>query len=50
VHVGVYPVNAERAGAGSLVLLHDMSFVDRRSQDTRQYLVIFIIVLVWWCR
>ncbi|MBE7418928.1 MAG: trehalose-6-phosphate synthase [Ideonella sp.] len=45
VHVGVYPVNPDKPGAGSLVLLHDMSFVDRRSQDTRQYLLIFIIGL-----
>ncbi|HSW27624.1 MAG TPA: trehalose-6-phosphate synthase [Burkholderiaceae bacterium] len=42
VHVGLYPASNERANAGALVLLHDMSFVDRRSQDTRQYLVIFI--------
>jgi trehalose 6-phosphate synthase/phosphatase len=45
VHVGVHPVSSERANAGNLVLLHDLSFVDRRSQDTRQYLVIFIICL-----
>ena len=45
VHVGVHPINPERPEAGSLVLLHDLSFVDRRSEDTRQYLVIFIIGL-----
>src|SRR5262245_51421879 len=45
VHVGVHPVNSERLNAGAIVLLHDMSFVDRRSQDTRQYLMIFIIGL-----
>ena len=45
VHVGVYPAGSERADAGMLVLLHDLSFVDRRSQDTRQYLVIFMIGL-----
>jgi len=45
VHVGVHPVNAERASGHSLVLLHDLSFVDRRSQDTRQYLIVFIIGL-----
>lgn len=28
-----------------LVLLHDMSFVDRRSQDTRRYLIGFITIL-----
>ena len=30
---------------GHLVLLHDLSFIERRSQDTRQYLVGFIAVL-----
>ena len=45
VHVGVHPASNERPNAGTLVLLHDLSFVDRRSQDTRQYLVIFIIGL-----
>jgi trehalose 6-phosphate synthase len=45
VHVGVHPINPERPNAGTLVLLHDLSFVDRRSQDTRQYMVMFIIGL-----
>ena len=27
---------------GSLVLLHDLSFIERRSQDTRKYLIILI--------
>jgi hypothetical protein len=27
------------------VLLHDLSFIDRRSQDTRRYLIIFIAAL-----
>ena len=27
---------------GSLVLMHDLSFIERRSQDTRQYLIILI--------
>ncbi|KAB2873451.1 MAG: trehalose-6-phosphate synthase [Ideonella sp.] len=45
VHVGVYPAGNNHASGDTLVLLHDLSFVDRRSQDTRQYLVIFIIGL-----
>jgi trehalose 6-phosphate synthase len=45
VHVGVYALNAERSSAAALILLHDLSFVDRRSQDTRQYLIVFIVVL-----
>jgi len=42
VHVGVHPVTSERANDAHLVILHDLSFVTRRSQDTRQYLLIFI--------
>ena len=42
VHVGVHPASNERPNAGTLVLLHDLSFIDRRSQDTRQYLVVLI--------
>ncbi|MBP6250445.1 MAG: trehalose-6-phosphate synthase [Leptothrix sp. (in: Bacteria)] len=30
---------------GHMVLLHDLSFIDRRSQDTRQYLMLFFVVL-----
>ena len=30
---------------GTLVLVHDMSFVDRRSEDTRRYLICLFIVL-----
>ena len=36
VHVGWYPASSDRTDAGTLVLLHDLSFVDRRSQDTRR--------------
>lgn len=42
VHVGVYPVSGEAGPVALLVLLHDLSFIDRRSQDTRRYLIIFI--------
>lgn len=45
VHVGVHPLNPEDAAAGELVLLHDLSFMDRRSADTRRYLLIFIVGL-----
>ncbi|MDE2277419.1 MAG: trehalose-6-phosphate synthase, partial [Burkholderiales bacterium] len=36
------PVNGDQGLIGHLVLLHDLSFIERRSQDTRQYLVILI--------
>jgi trehalose-6-phosphate synthase len=45
VHVGVYPVNAEAGAVGELVLLQDLSFIERRSKDTRQYLIILIASL-----
>lgn len=45
VHVSVHPMTAESGPVGQLVLMHDLSFIERRSQDTRQYLIIFIIAL-----
>ncbi|MDP3225120.1 MAG: trehalose-6-phosphate synthase [Rubrivivax sp.] len=46
VHVGVQDIR----GAGTellarLVLLHDLSFIERRSQDTRNYLIVLIAAL-----
>jgi len=45
VQVGFYPVQADAGAVANLVLLHDHSFIDRRSQDTRRYLVGLIAVL-----
>lgn len=45
VHVTMHPVTAEAGPVGQLVLLHDLSFIERRSQDTRQYLIILIASL-----
>ena len=42
VHVSVHPLTGESGKVAELVLLHDVSFVDRRSQDTRRYLIILI--------
>ena len=42
VHVGVHTVNGDAGPVARLVLLHDLSFIDRRSQDTRRYLILFI--------
>ncbi|HEX6362757.1 MAG TPA: trehalose-6-phosphate synthase, partial [Albitalea sp.] len=39
VHVGVHALVVEGTQVGDLVLLHDLSFVDRRSKDTRRYLI-----------
>ncbi|HEX4596571.1 MAG TPA: trehalose-6-phosphate synthase [Burkholderiaceae bacterium] len=45
VHVGVYPADDDSGRIADLVLLHDMSFIERRSQDTREYLIILIAAL-----
>ena len=45
VHVGVHTVDGEAGPIAELVLLHDLSFIERRSQDTRRYLIVFIAVL-----
>jgi trehalose 6-phosphate synthase len=45
MQVGLYPVDSQGKHIGDLILLHDLSFIDRRSQDTRQYLIILIVVI-----
>ena len=42
VHVGAHEVVGDTAPIATLVLLHDLSFIDRRSQDTRRYLIVLI--------
>ena len=37
LHVAVKPLSSEAAPAGRLVLVHDMSFVTRRSEETKLY-------------
>jgi len=39
--VSVKPLAAEGAPDGKLILVHDMSFVERRSEETRQYVFWF---------
>ncbi|MEO7457332.1 MAG: trehalose-6-phosphate synthase [Gemmatimonadaceae bacterium] len=41
----VRPVNVAGVPVGSLVLVHDMSFAQRRSAETRQYLFYFFVGL-----
>ncbi|HTS21337.1 MAG TPA: trehalose-6-phosphate synthase [Casimicrobiaceae bacterium] len=45
LHVVQYPLYQENDRIGSLVLVHDMSFVERRSADTRQYLIALFVLL-----
>ena len=45
LHVATSPVELAGEKLGSLILVHDMSFVERRSSDTRKYVVILFAVL-----
>ena len=45
VHVSIHAMGKQGQKAGSLILVHDMSFVTRRSADTRKYIIIFFAVL-----
>jgi alpha,alpha-trehalose-phosphate synthase [UDP-forming] len=45
VHVSFHPITGEAGPVGDLVLMHDLSFIERRSQDTRKYLIILIASL-----
>ena len=45
LHVTWFAIPSEGPQVGTLVLVHDMSFVDRRSADTRKYLIGFFILL-----
>jgi alpha,alpha-trehalose-phosphate synthase [UDP-forming] len=45
MQVGTYPVDSQGRHIADLILLHDLSFIDHRSQDTRRYLIILIAVL-----
>jgi trehalose 6-phosphate synthase len=45
LHVVAVPVEADGTRLGRLVLVHDMSFVDRRSQETKKYVFYFFIGL-----
>ncbi|MCC2679565.1 MAG: otsA1 [Pseudobdellovibrio sp.] len=41
LHVGYYNLDDSGKNAGRLVMLHDLSFIQRRSTDTRNYIVYF---------
>jgi len=45
VHFAVSPLEFEGARIGSLILVHDMSYMERRSADTRKYIILLFIVL-----
>ncbi|MBN1364699.1 MAG: trehalose-6-phosphate synthase [Syntrophaceae bacterium] len=45
VHVAVKPVLVAEKPSGYLFLIHDMSFIESRSADTRKYIVLFFVIL-----
>jgi trehalose-6-phosphate synthase len=45
VHVARFPLSDPSVDATGVVLVHDMSFVERRSQSTRKYLLWFFLAL-----
>jgi trehalose-6-phosphate synthase len=45
LHVATSPVEMSGEEIGSLILVHDMSFVERRSSDTQKYVIILFAVL-----
>jgi hypothetical protein len=45
IHVTWFPIPSNGQKIGTLVLVHDMSFVERRTADTRRYIIGFFILL-----
>ena len=45
VHVAVKPVLIAGVPSGYLFLIHDMSFIESRSADTRKYIVLLFVIL-----
>jgi trehalose 6-phosphate synthase len=45
LHVAVRRIDAETPTPAELVLVHDMSFIERRSEETRRYLFYFFAAL-----
>jgi trehalose-6-phosphate synthase len=45
LHVSIAPVATDGMPGGMLVLVHDMSFIDRRSEETRRYIFYLFVGL-----
>jgi trehalose 6-phosphate synthase len=45
VHIAVEPLSPPPLDLGKLVLMHDLSYAEKRSEDTRRYLILFFVVL-----
>lgn len=47
LHVSIQPMTSEISPKGQLVLVHDMSFVSRRSEETKRYVLYFFMGLAF---
>ncbi|MEO8344575.1 MAG: trehalose-6-phosphate synthase [Betaproteobacteria bacterium] len=45
LHVSIRPLKLDDAGSAQLVLVHDMTFIERRNEETRRYLFYFFLAL-----
>ncbi|MEO5699554.1 MAG: trehalose-6-phosphate synthase [Casimicrobiaceae bacterium] len=45
LHLAVRPVNVDGKRAGDLLILHDMSFIERRSADTKRYVYLLFLAI-----
>jgi trehalose 6-phosphate synthase len=45
LHVAYSPVSSDSGVMGTLVLVHDLSFISRRTTDTKRYLFYFFLLL-----
>ncbi|MEY4764419.1 MAG: hypothetical protein RI907_1092 [Pseudomonadota bacterium] len=45
IQIGVHPIDTQLGAVGTLLLVNDLSVVDRRSADTRQYLLVMLSML-----
>ncbi|WP_305074113.1 alpha,alpha-trehalose-phosphate synthase (UDP-forming) [Propionivibrio sp.] len=45
VHIAVEPLSRPPLNLGELVLVHDLSFAEKRGEDTRRYLILFFVIL-----
>jgi trehalose 6-phosphate synthase len=45
LHISVWPIVQDGTELGRLVLVHDMSFVERRSEETKRFVFYFLVAI-----
>lgn len=45
VHIAVEPLDRSPLVLGKLILVHDLSYAEKRGEDTRRYLIVFFVLL-----